>query len=120
MTQTLTLAQTQALLAALSTECAEMAAAAEGLSTVVFEHARGLPAAERGPVVVQAQAVDLLVQKLAALAALTDALSEGQTVESAIDALPLADLVDRLSSAVLERTRARAAEPSDSDLVLFD
>lgn len=116
----MTPSQTRALLSALSAECAEMAAAAEGLSTVVFEHARGLPAAERGPVVVQAQAVDLLVQKLAALAGLADALSEGQPVEAAIDALPLADLADRLSSSVLQRAVARAAEPSDGDLVLFD
>lgn len=116
----MTPSQTRALLSVLSAECAEMAAAAEGLSTLVFEHARGLPAAERGPVVVQAQSVDLLVQKLAALSALTDALSSGRPVETAIEALPLADLVDRLSSAVLERARARAAESSDGDLVLFD
>lgn len=112
--------QTRDLLSALSAECAEMGAAADGLAAVVFEHARGLPAAERGPVVVQAQAVDLLTQKLAALSAFADALSDGQPVETALDAVPLADLADRLSAAVLGRARAAAIAPSDGDLVLFD
>jgi hypothetical protein len=115
----MTPAQVNALLSALSAECAEMGGAADGLATVVFEHARGLPAAERGPVVVQAQAIDLLVQKLAAIADLAGALSEGRPVDAAIDALPLADLAARLRAAVLGGPAGPA--PSDSgDLLLFD
>lgn len=116
----MTPAQTRALLTVLSAECADMGAAVDGLSALVFEHARRLPAAERPEVVVQAQAVDLLAQKLAALAVFAQALAADRPVEQAIEAIPLADLSDRLHAGMMGSGRGSAAVASDGELVLFD
>jgi hypothetical protein len=113
--------QAAALLSALSTEFADMGEAVETLSGVVLDHARLVPPADRARVLGQAQAIDLLSQRLAALRDLSIALSDGRSVDAVLDAVPLADMADRLRLAVVgagpDRPAPRAAA---GDLLLFD
>lgn len=113
--------QTAALLSALSTEFADMSQAAEGLSGVVMDHARLVPPADRSRVLTQAQAIDALVQRLVALGDLAGSLSEDRPVDLVLNAVPLADLGDRLRQAVLSTcTQAQAPSLQSGDLHLFD
>ncbi len=117
----MTAAQHLALLSALSSEFLAMRGTVDRLETLVLDHARTVAAVDRASVLVQAQAVDALGQRLQALHDLSRALAEGGAVAAAIDLVPLADLADPLRQSILEVEAAPAASPATPGaLTLFD
>ena len=117
----MTPAQITALLSALSTEFSAMRETVEGLSDLMREHALLAAAADRPRVLTQAQGVDALRQELDALGDLAAALGGGRPIEGVLDAVPLADLADRLRRAVSDTDlEARPAPAATGELVLFD
>jgi hypothetical protein len=116
----MTPSQTRALFSGFSAELATMMETVDGLTALVTEHARQTPPDRRTDVLVKAQAIDDLHQTLNALRALSGALSAGVPLESALAAVPLAALADRLDSATLAPTPALAQVPRPGDLVLFE
>lgn len=111
--------QTRALFSGLSAELAAMMEAVEGLSALVDEHARQAAPDRRSGVLVKAQAVDDLHQKLDSLRALAGALSGGAPIEEALSDIPLSALAQRLQAAALSMgSGPETAAPGE--LVLFD
>ena len=89
----MTPSQTRALFSGLSAELAAMMETVEGLSALITEHARQTPADRRSAVLVKAQAVDDLHQKLDSLRGLAGSLSAGDPIGIArLDARPIATL----------------------------
>lgn len=116
----MTPSQARALFSGLSAELAAMMETVHGLSSLVAEHARQTPADVRSGVLVKAQAVDDLHQKLDSLRALAGALSGGVAIEKALADIPLSALSDRLQTATLSISRAPEPAPRPGDFVLFD
>lgn len=111
--------QTRALFSGLSAELAAMMEAVDGLSALVDEHARLVPSDRRSAVLIKAQAVDDLHQKLDSLRALSGALSDGTAIEDALANIPLSALAHRLQDAALSVKRSQdAAAPGE--VLLFD
>ena len=109
-----------AVFAAFSAELERLGEGVEGLAGLVADHARLTSTEMRPQVLVQAQALDELTQRLDALSALAIALARGESIEAGLDRVPLADLASRLREIVLRsrpETRIRAAA---GDLMLFD
>ena len=116
----MTSSQTRALFCGLSAELAAMMETVHGLSSLVAEHARQTPADVRSAVLVKAQAVDELHQKLDSLRALSGALSGGAPIETALADIPLFALSDRLRTAALSAAPAPETAQRPGDLVLFE
>lgn len=116
----MTPAQNAALLRALSRELADMTRTVEGLEDLVLAHARLAAPADRADVLVQAQGVDSLGQRLQALRQLTECLADGRPVESVLDAIPLADMADQLRRALGREAGDVMPRAAAGDLALFD
>ncbi|NJC39813.1 hypothetical protein GGQ87_000071 [Brevundimonas alba] len=116
----MTPAQTTSLLSALSSEFATMRETVDGLAGLVLDHARVVATADRAGVLVQAQAIDALGQRLQALEDLSRGVAEGHPIAAALDLVPLTDLADRLRGPVLNLGDVTPQSAMAGDLALFD
>ena len=116
----MTPSQTRALFSGLSAELAAMMETVEGLSALIAEHARQTPADRRSAVLVKAQAVDDLHQKLDSLRGLAGSLSAGDPIGIALAGIPLSALSDRLQAVALSAAPAPEAASPSGELVLFE
>ena len=112
-------AQSEAMFAAYAVELAEVGQGIESVSAMVSDHVRQCAPADRPAALRDAQAIDVLTQRLDAMRALAVALSRGETVEAALSVVPLADLANRLRSAVLVPSSITPASGESGDLMLF-
>ena len=114
------------LMTALAAEFADMADGVEGLAALTSALIRTADAATRPQALMQAQAIDALVQRCLALRDVSAGLAEGRALETVLAEVPLTDLAVRLggASSLLAdrpRTAANADVTSDAgDLMLFD
>jgi hypothetical protein len=108
-----------AIYAALGAELARACDGVDQLAGLVCDYVRGASAAGRPDIVRQAQAADALRQNLQALSDLTIALSHGEPIETAVTAIPLADLARRLGEALLAVGPAGAAEAESGGFTVF-
>jgi len=109
----------EAMFAAYATELADIGQGIEGLSNMVSDHVRQCAPEDRTRALRDAQAIDVLTQRLDAMRALSLALSNGEPVEDALTVIPLADLANRLRSAVLAPSAVAAPIADAGDLMLF-
>ena len=118
----MTPAQTMAMFEAFSAELATIGEGVDGLADLISAHVRQAPGEARPQALVQAQALDDLIQRLDALRVLAGGLARGEAIEAALDGVPLAALADRLRGAVLLSSASAAvlSEPAGGDLMLFD
>ncbi len=116
----MTPAQTTAMFAAFSAELATIGEGVDGFADLISAHVRQASAEARPQALIQAQALDDLIQRLDALRVLAGGLARGEAVEVALDGVSLAALADRLSSAVLPASRTACPTPVSGDLMLFD
>lgn len=112
--------QSMAVFAALSAELESLGEGVEGLAGLVADHARQAPSEMRPQILIQAQALDEVTQRLSALRVLALALAQGEAVEAGIDRIPLADLASRLRGVVLRTRIQTPRRQSAGDLLLFD
>ena len=112
--------EARALFSGLSAELAAMMETVESLGSLVAEHARLAPADDRSGVLIKAQAIDDLHQKLDSLRALSGALSSGASIGDALADVPLSGLAERLQSTCAGTPTGHAPAASPGDLVLFE
>ncbi len=104
-------------LAALADELARGRAMAEALAPLLS----AATSADMPDAVVRAQGLDLLVQHLDALAAMTARVAEGDPPREAVIAAPLGGLVERMGAALSGEAAPSSFHPPPSgDLILFD
>lgn len=104
-------------LAALSDELAHGRAMAEALAPLLSAG----PSAGQHDAMVRAQGLDMLVQHLDALAAMTARVAEGDCPRNAVVAAPLGGLVERMRASLNgEAAPAISHPPPSGDLMLFD
>ena len=110
------------LLAAVAAELADIRAGVDEAGGLVSELLRLAPADQRLTFLTRMQAFDVLSQRVDALAGLASALSEEQPMDTALAALPLAEMADRLRE--LSFRGRPLSEPAPAavagDLLLFD
>lgn len=104
----------RALLAALATETDALRAQLDELAGRLGVWMRDLPPGLSGGIVTEAQAFDLLGQRLEALTMLLEGVARGEAVADLIAAVPLAEMADRLGG------KGPAPTMAAGDLVLFD
>lgn len=104
-----------ALLSALAEETAALARPVERISAVLGELIGKLPAETRGSAVVEAQALDVVVQRLEAIAQALSGLALGASDAEILADLKLSDLVARLKGSARDHTAVEAG-----DCELFD
>lgn len=107
------------VLAAVAAELEAGRGELDGLAALAAELVRACPPERRAAVIGEAQAADLLDQRLQALAGFLRRLAEGQAADAAAAAVPLDALSQRLQSAAGSATAGEAAGPS-GELELFD
>lgn len=96
------------LLAAMAAELTDIRAAVEQAGDLVSEMLRQMPAEARLGYLARSQAFDVLSQRLDALAGLAEAVAEDQPMDTALAAVPLAEMAERM----LETAhRARPGQP---------
>lgn len=110
------LSPNHSLLGAVADEMADVRAGIEGLSSLVSDLVPHCPAGLRGEALVRAQAFDALIQRLEGLSGLVAALGAGVPAHTALEALTLTDLAERLAGTSDSQSRA----PVSGDLMLFD
>ena len=104
-------------LAALADELARGRVMAESLAPLLSAP----PSADRHDAVIGSQGLDLLVQHLDALAAMTARVAEGDAPRDAVVAAPLGGLVERMRAALDGRIASSTPHPPPwGDLILFD
>jgi|GEM_PF-427895 len=116
--------QARPLMAALAAEFADMADGVESLAALTSALIHTADAATRPQALMQAQAIDALVQRCLALRDVSTGLAEGRALETVLAEVPLADLALRLG-AHKDDAPPRPAEPpfhpaDAGDLMLFD
>jgi hypothetical protein len=104
------------LLSALAVELADVRAGVDGLSDLISGMIRNLPAETRVSALSDAQALDVLTQRIDVVSDLLQALAAGRPASEAIRAVPLADMARRLAGAPAPAASADAS----GDLMLFD
>lgn len=112
----------RALLSAIAAEMSDIAAGVQAAGDLTGEVMGRLPSEERLSYMVRMQAFDVLTQRLDALSALADALASEQPMDTALAALPLAEMAERLQEAVYRQgvAKAPAAKNDAGELQLFD
>ncbi|MBB4796408.1 signal transduction histidine kinase [Brevundimonas bullata] len=110
------------LLSAVAAELDDIRAGVDEAGGLVSELLRLAPAEQRLTFLTRMQAFDVLSQRVDALAGLASALSEDQPMDTALAALPLAEMADRLRE--LSFRGRPLSEPAPAavagDLLLFD
>ena len=109
--------QSRAMLVAVSNELAEIRERLEDLADLTSELMVDCPAERRAEAVSSVQGFDLLIQRLDGLSGLAAALGAGAPVATALHALTMSDLYDRLVGDAGHR--APLSVPS-GELTLFD
>lgn len=109
----------RALLSAVAAELADMRLGIEAAGELVAEMLRRLPPGERLGYLTRSQAFDVLAQRADALAGLASAVAQDQPIDTALAALPLAEMAERLQEAAHRVGRASAPSAA-GDLILFD
>ena len=96
------------LLASMAAELIDIRAAVEQAGDLVSEMLRQMPGEARLGYLTRSQAFDVLSQRVDALAGLAQAVAEDQPMDTALAALPLAEMAERM----LETAhRARPGQP---------
>lgn len=109
------------LLSAIAAEIALLSGPLETLSSLVADHVRQAEGEARVQALVEAQAVDEISQRLEALGEVATSVANGDPIESALDAVRLSDLAQRLRLAVLSQASPQTAvAPVTGDLMLFE
>ena len=109
--------ETRSLLVAVSDELAEIRIRLEELADLTTELVVDCPAERRADAVFGVQTFDLLIQRLEGLSGLAAALGAGTPIATALHALTLSDLYERLAGDTGNRPSMSA--PS-GELTLFD
>jgi hypothetical protein len=109
--------QSKPLLVAVSDELVEIRQRLEQLADLTGNLLVHCPPEKRVSAMAEVQCFDLLIQRLDGLSGLAAALGAGTPIETALHALTLSDLYDRLAGDDLLRT---AAEAQAGELSLFD
>jgi hypothetical protein len=113
-------APTSTVFSALATELAHASAGVDQLAVLVCDYVRDRLDHDRPAAVQEAQALDAVGQHLQALCELARALARGEPIETAIDAVPLADLANRLRATTHSSAPVATPAPTAGELVLFD
>lgn len=115
---------TRGLLTAVAAELADIRNGVDDAAGLVNELLNLAPPAQRLAYLTRMQAFDVLSQRVDALSGLAGALAADQPVDSALAALPLAEMAERLRETSLRGNPTPAADPVRSavagDLLLFD
>ncbi|MCO8019570.1 hypothetical protein NI456_11955 [Brevundimonas diminuta] len=99
------------LLTAMAAELADIRAEIEATGGLVSEVLRQLPPETRLGYLTRSQTFDVLTQRVEALAGLAQAVAEDQPMDTALAALPLAEMAERM-----QETTHRARRPAaDAD-----
>lgn len=101
------------LLAAMAAELADIRAEIESAGGLMSEVLRQLPPQTRLGYLTRSQAFDVLTQRIDALAGLAQAVVEDQPMDTALAALPLAEMAERMQEAA-HRARPGAAPAPDA------
>lgn len=102
------------LLAAMAAELADIRGEIEGAGGLVSEVLRLLPPETRLGYLTRSQTFDVLVQRVEALAGLAQAVADDQPMDTALAALPLAEMAERMQeTAHRARPATAAADPAD-------
>lgn len=113
----MTTSQTRDLLVAVSNELAEIRERLEDIADLTSELMTDCPAERRDEAMSSVQDFDLLIQRLDGLSGLAAALGAGAPLATALHALTLSDLYDRLAG----KTEAHLSLSAPSgELTLFD
>lgn len=114
---------TKSLLGAVAAELSDIRGGLQQAGDLMGEVLARLPASERLAYLARSQAFDVLAQRLDALSGLALAVAGDEPVDSALAALPLAEMADRLIEAAHRRgapaVAVRAGQAA-GDLLLFD
>lgn len=102
------------LLAAMAAELSDIRAEIEAAGGLVSEVLRQLPAETRLGYLTRSQSFDVLSQRIEALAGLAQAVAEEQPMDTALAALPLAEMAERMQETA-HRARPSAASADDPD-----
>ncbi len=102
------------LLAAMAAELTDIRAEIEAAGGLVSEVLRQLPAEARLGYLTRSQSFDVLSQRIEALAGLAQAVAEEQPMDTALAALPLAEMAERMQEAA-HRARPSEAPADDPD-----
>jgi hypothetical protein len=111
------------LLAAVAAELADIRAGVDEAGGLVSELLRLAPPEQRLTFLTRMQAFDVLSQRVDALSGLAGALAADQPMDTALAALPLAEMADRLremSCRVKPSASGAAPAAMAGDLLLFD
>lgn len=112
-------AQSRLLLVAVSDELAEIRTRLEQLADLTTELVADCPVERRAEAMAGVQDFDLLIQRLQGLSGMAAAIGAGAPVATALHALTLSDLYERLVGEAAAGHRASLAAPS-GELTLFD
>ena len=112
-------ADAPSLLAALAAEIGDVRSGVDRMSALVSDLVRRLPVEDRAEALTDAQALDVLIQRLDAVAGVLHGLSDGQTSADAVSSVLLADVAGRLGGQSASRAATLSPAPS-GDLLLFD
>lgn len=114
---------TRALLQAVSSELSDIRSGVQQAGDLMGEVLSKLSPQDRLSFLARTQSFDVLVQRLEALSGLAGALSANQPMDTALAALPLAEMADRLQEAAHRGNADRVSikpELVSGDLHLFD
>ncbi|MBN9481185.1 MAG: hypothetical protein J0I52_13165 [Bordetella sp.] len=100
------------LLAAMAAELADIRVEIEAAGGLVSEVLRQLPAEARLGYLTRSQSFDVLSQRVEALAGLARAVADDEAMDTALAALPLAEMAERMQEAT---HRARPGTAFDAD-----
>ena len=111
-------AQTRQFMVAVSDELAEIRVRLEELADLTSELIADCPGDRRDDAMSSVQAFDLLIQRLDGLSGLAAALGAGAPISTALHALTLSDLYERLAGDT--GIRPSTSSSSSGELTLFD
>jgi hypothetical protein len=113
---------TKGLLSAVAAELADIRAGVDEAGGLVSELLRLAPADQRLTFLTRMQAFDVLSQRVDALSGLAGALAADQPMDTALAALPLAEMADRLRELSFRGRPVSEPAPAavSGDLMLFD
>ena len=117
---------TQALLQAVSAELGDIATGVKSAGDLMGEVMTHLSAQNRLSYMARIQAFDVLVQRIEALSGLSGALAREQPLDSALAALPLAEMAERLQEAAhrgrptASPAKGQETAQTSGELHLFD